>query len=94
MNIYQSEIKRLRADARKLTVIAKHLRQSANELGREHKRDQKAAAIRSNFYSKPASIDGETPLVPNVTDPEELFQDQRTIHAARAKKFKNTLEGK
>lgn len=55
--IYKSQIRQLRSDARKLSAIAKHLRQQAQDLTNETKFEAKAEKARTTFFSKPSKID-------------------------------------
>ena len=64
-NLHKAQIKQLRADARKLVVIAKHLRDEAKSLAME----ERAAKARTNFYSKQSNIDPGVILTPDI--PEE-----------------------
>lgn len=59
-NLHKAKMKELRADARKLVVIAKHLREEAKSLAME----ERAEKARANFYSKSAKIDPPTILTP------------------------------
>lgn len=67
----RSRIKQLRSDARKLDNIAKHLRIEANELAEGIRVEERAEQARANFYSKKASVDSSTPLVPIFPDEEK-----------------------
>ncbi len=62
------EIKQLRADARRLDTIAKHLRARANALADEIKRDERVEKAQTNFYSKKSKIDPGLVLTPNAPD--------------------------
>ena len=68
-NLHKVQIKQLRADARKLVAIAKHLRDEAKSLAME----EKAEKARANFYSKPAKVDPNIVLTPDILeDAKEL----------------------
>ncbi len=69
-----AEIKRLRADARRLDTIAKHLRERAKQLADGLKADEKAERARVNFFSKKSSIDPGLVLTPDA--PENLFEGE------------------
>jgi hypothetical protein len=53
LTLHQAEIRQLRADARKLETVAKHLRERARDIAREEKLTQAG----KNFFSKPSKID-------------------------------------
>lgn len=70
------DAKQMRSDARKLDVIAKHLRSRAMELLNGIKVEEKAAAARANFFSKESKVDPGIPLVPNIgEDSGALFPE-------------------
>lgn len=64
MNLHDTEIKSLRSDARKLSLVAKHLRQRANELAKEKRANDKADNARRGFFAKKANVDNTTILEP------------------------------
>jgi len=63
-NLHKAKIKELRADARKLVVIAKHLREEAKSLAME----ERAEKARANFYSKHSKIDPSIVLTPDIPE--------------------------
>ncbi len=63
-NLHKAQIKQLRADARKLVAIARHLRDEAMSLAME----EKAEKVRANFYSKRASVDPSIALIPDILE--------------------------
>lgn len=67
-SVTQAQIKQLRSDARKLIVIAKHLKAQAQELADEIKATERAEQAQANFYSKNANIDSSLPLTPIFED--------------------------
>ena len=66
-NLHKAQIKQLRADARKLVAIAKHLRDEAKSLVME----EKAEKARANFYSKRARVDPSIVLTPDIPEEEK-----------------------
>jgi hypothetical protein len=68
------EIKFLRGDARRLTAIARHLRDRAKQLADDIKAQDRAEKARANFFSKKSNIDPSINLIPELIKPvEELF---------------------
>jgi len=63
-SLHKVKIKQLRADARRLVVIAKHLRDEAHSLAME----ERAERARVNFYSKPSSVDPGVVMTPDISD--------------------------
>lgn len=66
-SLHKAKIKELRADARKLVVIARHLREEAKSLAME----ERAKKAMVNFYSKTAKIDPSIVLTPDIVDDEK-----------------------
>lgn len=72
------EIKFLRGDARRLTAIARHLRDRAQQLADDIKAEDRNEKARANFFSKKASIDPSINLIPELEKPvETLFSNEK-----------------
>ncbi len=80
MTLHEATIKQLRADARRASLVAKHLREYANLLAREARATEKAERARVNFFSKPAKIDPEIPLTPIFKEAEERRRVKEDNH--------------
>jgi hypothetical protein len=70
LSLQQHQIRRLRADARKLEAVARHLREEARMLARE----DKAEHARAGFFVKTAKVDNQTVIEPMPI--ENLFEEE------------------
>ena len=68
ITLRKAKIRQLRADARRLVAIARHLREEAHSLSMEE-RGEKA---RANFFSKRSEIDERIILTPSIPE-KSLF---------------------
>lgn len=73
MSLNLREARALRADARRLETVAKHLRLQARELVRE----DRLRTTKAEFFSKTSHIDPKLTLTPLVEESiDELLQDE------------------
>jgi len=75
-SVTRAQIKQLRSDARKLSVIVNHLRAQAQALADEIRAEERAERARTNFYSKPAKIDEGITLTPDYDPATALGLDR------------------
>ena len=71
--IVMSQVKQLRTDARKLEVIAKHLRLEAKSQVNLLKAEERAEQARANFFSKQSKVDPNIILIPK----EQIFAEEK-----------------
>lgn len=64
----RQQVKMLRADARRIETVAKHLRAQAKEIVKQMKAESNAEKKSAGFFAKQSSVDKNLTLNPNAPD--------------------------